>query len=117
MFPNVSMTRWMEEVNKFFMQKPDGLELSYDPKLRDAVEATSHAAVPDLWPWYEALSDLPLAILRGANSDLLTQACYEDMLKRIPTAMGAVIADRAHVPFLDEPEAVALLQAWIAKMQ
>jgi len=117
MFPNVPMTRWMEEVGKFFVQTPDGLDLSYDPKLRDAVEATSHAAVPDLWPWYEALSDLPLAILRGANSDLLTQACYEDMLKRIPKATGAVIADRAHVPFQNEPEAVALLQAWIAKMR
>ena len=117
MFPNVPMERWEEEVAKFFVQTEGGLELSYDPKLRDAVEATSHAAVPDLWPWYEALGGLPLAIIRGANSDLLKQDCFDEMLKRLPDAKGAVVPDRAHVPFLDEPEAVAVLQAWIGEMQ
>lgn len=116
-FVNVPDARWREEVEKFFVQGEDGLELSYDPKLRDAVEASSHAAVPDLWPWFEALAGLPCAILRGANSDLLTQACFDEMRARLPQAKGAVIPDRAHVPFLDEPEAVALLQAWIAEMQ
>lgn len=117
LFPNVSMTRWHEEVSKFFVQTEAGLELSYDPKLRDAVEAASHQAVPDLWPWFEALNGVPLAIIRGANSDLLTQACFDDMMRRIPGAHGAVVPDRAHVPFLDEAEAVAALHAWIADMQ
>ncbi|MGB7318123.1 MAG: alpha/beta hydrolase [Planktotalea sp.] len=117
MFPNVPMRRWEEEVAKFFVQTDDGLELSYDPKLRDAVEASSHAAVPDLWPWLEALSGLPVAIIRGGNSDLLTQDTYEDMLRRLPAARGVVVPDRAHVPFLDEPEAVSVLQAWIGEMK
>ncbi|MGH1575676.1 alpha/beta fold hydrolase [Planktotalea sp.] len=117
LFPNVPQTRWDEEVAKFFNETADGLELTYDAKLRDAVEASSHAAVPDLWPWLEALNGLPTAIIRGANSDLLTQETYEEMLKRLPEAKGAVVPDRAHVPFLDEPEAVDLLLAWIAEMQ
>ena len=117
MFPNVPQTRWMEEVEKFFVQTEDGLELSYDPKLRDAIEANSHAAVPDLWPWFEAIGGLPCAIIRGVNSDLLTHECYEEMLRRLSGATGAVIPDRAHVPFLDEPEAVVALQAWIGEMQ
>ncbi|MEN8891653.1 alpha/beta fold hydrolase [Planktotalea arctica] len=117
LFPNVPQARWMEEAAKFFVQTDAGLNLTYDPKLRDAVEASSHAAVPDLWPWFEALSGLPCAIIRGANSDLLTQDCFDEMLERLPDASGAVIPDRAHVPFLDEPEAVALLQAWIGEMQ
>lgn len=117
LFKGVPASRWMEEVEKFFIQTDDGLELTYDPKLRDAIEASSHAAVPDLWPWLEALDGLPCAIIRGANSDLLTQETFEEMLARLPKARGAVVPDRAHVPFLDEPEAVALLQAWIAEMQ
>lgn len=117
LFKGVPASRWMEEVEKFFIQTDDGLELTYDPKLRDAIEASSHAAVPDLWPWLEALDGLPCAIIRGANSDLLTQETFEEMLTRLPKARGAVVPDRAHVPFLDEPEAVALLQAWIAEMQ
>ena len=117
MFPNVPAARWLEEVSKFFNETEDGLELTYDPKLRDAVEAASHTAIPDLWPWFEALKGLPTAILRGANSDLLTQETYDEMLRRLPDARGAVVADRAHVPFLDEPESIALLHAWIGDMQ
>jgi pimeloyl-ACP methyl ester carboxylesterase len=116
-FPDVAQSRWMEEAAKFFVQTDAGLELSYDPKLRDAVEAASHAAVPDLWPWFEAIKGLPCAIIRGANSDLLTQECYEEMLTRIPNARGAVVPNRAHVPFLDEAEAIDVLQVWIGEMQ
>ena len=117
MFPNVPAARWLEEVSKFFNETADGLELTYDPKLRDAVEAASHTAIPDLWPWFEALNGLPTAILRGANSDLLMQESYDEMVRRLPDARGAVVADRAHVPFLDEPESIALLHAWIGDMQ
>lgn len=117
LFPNVPASRWNEEVAKFFNETPEGLGLTYDPKLRDAIEAMSHAAVPDLWPWLDALNGLPCAIIRGANSDLLTQETYKDMLKRLPDARGVVVPDRAHVPFLDEPEAVAVLHAWIGDMQ
>jgi len=117
LFPNVAKERWDEEVAKFFVQTEAGLELSYDPKLRDAVEASRHQAVPDLWPWFDALKGLPVAIIRGANSDLLTQECYNEMMRRISGAHGAVVPDRAHVPFLDELESVAALHAWIAEMQ
>ena len=116
LFPGVPMSRWHEEVAKFFNETEDGLTLSYDPKLRDAVEAAGKGEAPDLWPWFDALEGLPCAIIRGANSDLLTQETFDEMMRRIPQAHGAVVADRAHVPFLDEPEAVAALQAWIGDM-
>ena len=116
-FANVPQSRWDAEVAKFFVETDDGLELVYDPKLRDAVEEASKGEMPDLWPWFEALSGLPCAIIRGENSDLLSQATYQEMLKRMPNAHGAVVKDRAHVPFLDEPEAVAALHKWIGDMQ
>lgn len=116
-FPNVPKSRWDEEVAKFFVETDEGLTLSYDPKLRDAVELAGQAEMPDLWPMFDALSGLPCTIIRGENSDLLSQATYQEMLQRLPDAHGALVKDRAHVPFLDEPEAVAALQKWIGEMQ
>lgn len=116
-FPNVTMERWEEEVDKFFVEKDDGLHLSYDARLRDAVEAAGHEPIPDLWPLFEAIGSLPLAIIRGANSDLLTRACFDEMCRRLPHAIGADVPDRAHVPFLDEPEATRALIRWIGEMQ
>lgn len=116
-FVDVPMSRWEDEVAKFFVQTEDGLELSYDPKLRDAVEAAGAVQMPDLWPVYMACEGLPLAVIRGANSDLLTAACYDKMLSKLPHAIGANVPNRAHVPFLDEPEAIAALRTWIGQMQ
>ena len=42
--------------------------LTYDPKLRDAVEALSAQPAADLWPLFDLLDGVPLAVVRGANS-------------------------------------------------
>lgn len=115
-FANVPPERWRAEVEKFYNETPDGLRITYDPKLRDAVEAAGAQPVPDLWPLYDALAGKPLAIIRGANSDLLTQETFDEMVRRRPDAQAAVVPDRGHVPFLDEAEAVTALQSWLKEM-
>lgn len=116
-FEDVPAQRWREEAETFFTEGEDGLELAYDPKLRDAVEAGGETPLPDLWPFYMGLSGLPVAILRGENSNLFTQECYEQMLEKLPGSIGAVVKGRAHVPFLDEPECTDVLTRWIGEMQ
>ncbi|MDG1169711.1 MAG: alpha/beta hydrolase, partial [Sulfitobacter sp.] len=91
----------------------DGLVVNYDPKLRDAVLEALDLPAVDLWPLYDALGGLPLALIRGANSDLLTEACADEMLRRRPDMIRADIADRGHVPFLDEDDALDALTEWL----
>ena len=116
-FRNVPMDRWEAEVRQHYRETPDGLVIRYDPRLRDAVLASGAQPAPDLWPLYDALTGLPLALIRGANSDLLTPATFAEMRRRRPDAHVADVPDRGHVPFLDEPEALAALAAWIGEMQ
>ncbi len=115
-FKNVPMSRWRAEVEQHYLQTPDGLQLRYDPKLRDAVLEAGAQPAPDLWPLFDALSGLPLALIRGANSDLLASETAAEMLRRQPDMAFADVPDRGHVPFLDEPAALAVLQDWIAKL-
>lgn len=116
-FANVPPERWRAEVEKFFNETPEGLSLTYDPRLRDAVIAAGAQPLPDLWPMYDALAGKPLAIIRGANSDLLTPETLAEMQKRRPDAHVAVVPDRGHVPFLDEPEALSALQGWLEELR
>lgn len=115
-FANVPRSRWRAEVEKFYYQTPDGLIINYDPRLRDAVIEAGEKGAPDLWPLYEALNGLPVAVIRGANSDLLSAATMGKMAQCIPGTITATVPDRGHVPFLDEPEAVAALQSWLGRM-
>ena len=112
-FENVPESRWSEEVEKHYIQTPDGLQINYDPALRDAVIAAGTQPMPDLWPLFDALAGLPLALIRGENSDLLSAATADEMQRRRPDLIRADIADRGHVPFLDEPASLKALNSWI----
>ena len=115
-FPGLSPERWLELAGRWFDEGPDGLMLNYDPKLRDAVEAASAQPAADMWPLFDALADLPVAVVRGANSDLLSPATLAMMQARRPDLIVAEVPDRGHVPFLDEPEALAALEALLARV-
>lgn len=117
-FTNVGPERWLQESQKFFIETPDGLELTYDPRLRDAVLAAVEAMPepPNLWPMFDALSRKPLACLRGANSDLLKAETLKKMQDRAPDMIAANIPDRGHVPFLDEAESLRAIRAWLEKL-
>ncbi|MGC3939271.1 alpha/beta fold hydrolase [Roseobacter sp. EG26] len=112
-FIDVPQNRWLEEAYKHFRETDDGLEITYDPKLRNAVEALGAQAAPDLWPYFDALEGLPLACIRGENSNLLSAETFLEMGRRRPDMISVTVPGRGHIPFLDEPESVAALQTWI----
>ena len=116
-FANVPSERWQAEVEKLYNETPDGLQITYDPKLRDAVLVAAEQLAPDLWPLFDAIQGLPLACIRGANSDLLSKATVDEMQSRHPDMITATVPDRAHIPFLDEPEALNALNKWLEAMQ
>ena len=108
-FEGVPMDRWLTEVRNHYIQTETGLDLRYDPTLRDAVLAAGAQPAPDLWPLYDAMIGLPLCLIRGANSDLLTEATADEMLRRRIDMIRADIPGRGHVPFLDEEDALNAL--------
>lgn len=112
-FNNVPHDRWLAEVQAHYRETENGLVIRYDPKLRDTVLEAGAQPVPDLWPLFDMMSDLPLALIRGENSDLLTAECAAEMQRRRPDMIYANVPDRGHVPFLDEPEAVSAIDQWL----
>ena len=111
-FEGVPESRWREEVEKHYRETPGGLAINYDARLRDAVLEAGAAPAADLWPLFDALGGLPLALIRGANTDLLAPATVAEMRRRRPDMIVADVPGRGHVPFLDEPEALEALNEW-----
>ena len=111
-FSGVPHARWLAEVRGQYDETPDGLVIRYDPRLREAVLDDGAQPAPDLWPLFAALAGVPLALIRGANSDLLTRATADDMARRRPDMIRVDVPGRGHVPFLDEPEALDALARW-----
>ncbi len=112
-FAHVPPARWLAEAQKHTTQSDAGLRSTYDPALREAFLATFDGPPVDLWPLFDACAGLPLALIRGANSDLLSQATADEMRRRRPDLIFANVPDRGHIPFLDEPESLAVIAQFL----
>ena len=116
-FPGVPLWRWREQADFMWAPAPGGgIALRYDPRLRDALVGQAGAgAAPDLWQLFDGLREIPTAALKGANSDLLSSETFAKMQERNPDMITAIVPDRGHVPFLDEPEALDAIRAVLRK--
>lgn len=116
-FADVPAMRWAEEAVRHYIERPDGLKLPYDPELRRSFDEAMAAPAVDLWPLYEACAGMPLALVRGANSDVLSAATARRMADICPHLRVANVPRRGHIPFLDEPEARTTIEAWLADVK
>lgn len=109
-FPDLTPEIWHRMVAAQNQETPTGLTLRYDPRLRDALLAQAEAGPPpDLWPLFDALLPLPVGVLRGANSDILSAETLAEMQARHTGLIAATVPNRGHVPLLDEPESLDLI--------
>jgi len=108
--------RWMQEAKIHYVQTDQGLDITYDPALRAAFLEAMKGPVADAWPLFEACKGKPLALIRGANSDLLTQATADEMAARAPGMIYEEVPDRGHVPFLDEPESLRAIHKFLGRL-
>ncbi len=115
-FHEVPPGRWLEEARLHYLEAGGRLKITYDPGLREAFLAAFEGPAPDLWPLYDACEGLPLALIRGAHSDLLSRETAEEMRRRRPDMIFAEVPGRAHVPFLDEAASVKAIRAWLELM-
>ena len=116
-FCDVPPDRWLQDARRHYDQTPQGLQIRYDPALRQAFLAAFQGDLPDLWPLWDGLAGLPMALIRGANSDLLSASTAEEMKRRHPDLILAEVPGRAHIPWLDEPESLAAIRAWLGRLR
>ncbi len=112
-FRNVPAQTWADFARRIWREEGGQLHLRYDPRLRDAVAPAfaPHFQAPDLWPLFDALDGVPLGLIRGAQSNILSEQTAAEMRRRRPDMAFVELADRGHVPFLDEPGAQAVIDA------
>lgn len=115
-FPGVSLGEWEAFARRIFAEEGGRPVLSYDPALAVTLPPLPDAAPPvDLWPLFGALGETPVLTIRGANSDILTEATLAAMAGARPDMAHVTVADRGHAPFLTEPEAVLAIDRFLTR--
>lgn len=115
--PNFGIEQWLEMAKRGMVLQPNGrIGLDYDMNIAEPFQQDDGAAPPDLWPAIDALRDVPLLVLRGELSDLLTPATLAEMQRRHPDAEVVTVPDVGHAPTLDEPVSSGAIDRFLTKV-
>jgi pimeloyl-ACP methyl ester carboxylesterase len=114
-FPNFTDAQWEEIAHDVFDEHKGRPALAYDRKLARALGSIDLSRpVPEMWPQFIALGQVPALVLRGENSDLLSEATLEAMVERHPNLRSMTVLGQGHAPVLKEPETVEAIGAFFA---
>ncbi|RUL98415.1 alpha/beta fold hydrolase [Rhizobium chutanense] len=87
----------------------------FDPAIAEALESIDFSQpLPDLWEPFEKLSHLPLMLIRGENTSLLSQETASEMARRHSTLIVHAAEGQGHAPLLHLGNIPAAIRAFLA---
>ena len=116
-FPHYGPEQWAAFARRLFAEKDGRPVLDYDPAIAVPLKppppepGKEPPPAPDLWPLFKALAGRPLLSVRGAGSDILSMDTVSKMREAVPEMAYAEVPGVGHAPMLDEPEALAAIDA------
>jgi len=112
-FPDISPDEWVEVAKQWFNEHKGRPAPGYDPELSHALSVLD-GPVPKLWPQFEALKRVPVLVLRGQNSDILSAETVEEMGRRHPALSSFVVRGQGHAPLLRDSETIDVIVGFLA---
>ncbi|MCT2397925.1 alpha/beta fold hydrolase [Novosphingobium mangrovi (ex Huang et al. 2023)] len=114
-FPDYGSTDWKAFARRTCSENPDGsVSFAYDPAIAESTTGDDPSTVPpDLWPLWDLLDAVPVLVVRGQLSDLLSRQTERAMAQRHSGPYVSVEVPRVgHAPILDEPAALGAIEAF-----
>ena len=130
-FPTQTAEDWLLSARRTFKEVDGRLVPDYDVALAKTLEGVDfEKPLPPLWAQFDALANVPVMVIRGENSDLLSAETVEAMAARraAPENMAArrqqpgraletlVVPDQGHAPHLAEPATIARIADFVARV-
>lgn len=107
---------WQELTLSSVRPDQDGWVFHYDPAIAEPMKTLNPAFLQAmetvLWQTYDAIT-CPTLLVRGAQSDLLTEQTAQEMCSRGPRARLLTIADTGHAPMFFEAGQISALRSFL----
>ena len=117
-FPRLGPDDWVAAAHRMFKEENGRLVTTYDPKLATTLKGIDlEQPVPALWKEFDALANVPVKVVRGANSDILSPATLVQMRGRHPGLEILEVADEGHAPLLADSESIERISTFVRRCQ
>jgi pimeloyl-ACP methyl ester carboxylesterase len=115
-FPKLGTADWLAVAKRGWREHEGRLIPTYDLALAHNLAAVrADQPILNMWPQFEALARVPVMVVRGANSDILSSETVEAMKIRHPGMDVLVVPDQGHAPLLAEPDIIVSIGQFAAK--
>jgi len=113
-FPKLAAQDWIAFARRTWREQGGALVLDYDARLVRALETNLEHSPPTLWDEFDALARVPLMIIRGGNSAMLTSNTVNAMLARRGELDVFVVPEQGHAPLLEDSRLIGRIAAFVA---
>jgi pimeloyl-ACP methyl ester carboxylesterase len=101
-FPALAPADWERMVGALYREENGAVIADFDPQLLNTLKGMDlNKPLPELWPQFEAMRNIPLLVIRGENSKLLSAATLAEMARRHPDCRTVTVEGQGHAPLLE----------------
>jgi pimeloyl-ACP methyl ester carboxylesterase len=117
-FPKLSDDDWIAFSKRAFKEQNGRLVPTYDARIAKTLEGIDVGRpLQSLWTEFDALARVPVMVIRGANSDVLSPATVEAMRARRPDLDAIEVPDQGHAPLLADQATIGHISSFIARCE
>lgn len=112
-FPALSEADYDRWARRAWRETDDGLVPTCDPallKIFDGLDLDAPSAL--IWPLFDALAKVPLMVVRGEFSDILSESTVSEMVARRPATVWTT-PGQGHAPLLDDAPTMAAIAEFL----
>jgi pimeloyl-ACP methyl ester carboxylesterase len=100
-FPKLTSADWLAAAKRTWKMADGALVPTYDVRIAQTlVDLDIDHPLPTMWDQFDALARVPVLVIRGANSDILSVETVRQMKEHNPALDVIEIPDQGHVPLL-----------------
>lgn len=119
--PDYAISDWLTQAKRLMCLGGNGrITFDYDMKIAEPFASQEGAVPVDLWPAFRALAShspqIPLLVLRGELSDILSPATMQQMEAEAPGLEAVTVPRIGHAPTLEEPDAQAAIARLLGRV-
>jgi len=115
-YPDWKIEDWLAMAKRVYRLTSSGrIVLDYDLKIAEPFKTPGHESGPDMWAALSGLRAVPVLIVRGGRSDVLSQPVAERMLAALDRGELVTLPGVGHAPTLSEPALQASIDALLEK--
>jgi pimeloyl-ACP methyl ester carboxylesterase len=117
-FPKLNDDDWVAFARRTFKDAGGRIVPDYDVKLGKTLKGTHlERPLPSLWKQFDALAGVPVMVIRGGNSDILSTATVEAMRARHAGLDVIEIPDEGHAPVLAGAGIISRIASFVARCE